>query len=255
MSAGGMQKRGEFESESQTLRALLTMRELLVRGEFKPGERILEIPLAARLGVSRIPLRLVLDRLEHEGLLEARPRGGFIVRQFTIQDIFDVIDLRGVLEGTAARLAAERLKSKDQLDGMFSSVDEIDHLLRRPVLSIEMIAEYIPLNGRFHAHLLDLAGSPMLRRSLAQVLALPFASPNAFVAAEAEAFDRRETLLLSNSQHRAIAEAIEAREGTRAEMVAREHSRNGRRSVTLALREHRFHRLPGGSLVRIPEAV
>jgi len=231
------------------------MRELLIRGEFKPGERILEIPLAARLGVSRIPLRLVLDRLEHEGLLEARPRGGFIVRQFTIQDILDVIELRGVLEGTAARLAAERLELKDQADSMFQSVDEMDLLLRSPVQNIGMIAGYIPLNERFHALMLDLAKSPMLRRSLDQVLALPFASPNAFVAAEADAYDRRDTLLLSNFQHRAIAEAIQAREGTRAEMIAREHSRNGRRSVTLALRERRFHQLPGGSLVHIPEAV
>ncbi len=243
------------ESESRTLRALLEMRQLLIRGEFKPGERILEIPLAARLGVSRIPLRLVLDRLEHEGLLEARPRGGFVVRQFSIQDILDVIELRGVLEGTAARLAAERLEPGDNLADMFRCVDEIDLLLRKPVQNIEMIAGYIPLNVRFHAHLLDLAKSPMLRRSLDQVLALPFASPNAFVAAEADAFDRRETLLLSNFQHRAIAEAIEAHEGTRAETVAREHSRNGRRSVTLALRERRFHQLPGGSLVHIPEAV
>ena len=52
------------DGESQTLRALAEMRELLIRGEFKPGERIKEIPLAARLGVSRTPLRLVLDRLE-----------------------------------------------------------------------------------------------------------------------------------------------------------------------------------------------
>ena len=62
--------------ESQTLRALLQMRELLLRGEFRPGERLREIPLAARLKVSRTPLRLVLDRLEQEGLLSARPTGG-----------------------------------------------------------------------------------------------------------------------------------------------------------------------------------
>jgi GntR family transcriptional regulator of vanillate catabolism len=243
------------ESESQTLRALLLMREWLIRGEFKPGERILEIPLAARLGVSRIPLRLVLDRLEHEGLLEARPRGGFLVRQFTIQDILDVIELRGVLEGTAARLAAERLESKDELREMLECIEAIERLLRNSGPGEDLISSYIPLNENIHAHLLDLAKSSMLRRSLEQVLALPFASPNAFVAAEAESVDRRETLLISNFQHRAIADAIENREGTRAEAIAREHARNVRRSVTLALQERRFHQLPGGSLVSIPEAV
>ena len=62
------------ETESQTLRALLKMRALLIAGEYKPGERIREVSLAARLGVSRTPLRLVLERLEHEGLLQARER-------------------------------------------------------------------------------------------------------------------------------------------------------------------------------------
>src|ERR1700760_270553 len=97
------------DGESQTLRALAEMRELLVRGEFKAGERIREIPLAARLGVSRTPLRLVLDRLEHEGLLRARPRGGFVARQFSLAEVLDVIELRGVLEGVAVRMAAARL--------------------------------------------------------------------------------------------------------------------------------------------------
>ena len=68
----------------QTLRALLEMRDLILRGAFKPGERLREVPLAARLNVSRTPLRLVLDRLEHEGLLTARPKGGFVASAFTV---------------------------------------------------------------------------------------------------------------------------------------------------------------------------
>ena len=91
------------------------MRELLLRGEFRPGERLREIPLAARLKVSRTPLRLVLDRLEQEGLLTARPTGGFVAAEFTVQDIHDGIEIRGMLEGTAAKLAAERLESLDDL--------------------------------------------------------------------------------------------------------------------------------------------
>ena len=95
--------------ESQTLRALLRMRELLLRGEFRPGERIREIPLAARLHVSRTPLRLVLHRLEEEGLVAARPTGGFVASEFSMRDIYDGIEIRGVLEGCAAKLAAERV--------------------------------------------------------------------------------------------------------------------------------------------------
>ena len=101
--------------ESQTLRALLEMRELILRGAFRPGERLREVPLAARLNVSRTPLRLVLDRLAQEGLLKARKTGGFVASEFTVEDIRDAIEIRGVLEGAAARLAAERPKDPEDV--------------------------------------------------------------------------------------------------------------------------------------------
>jgi len=239
------------ESESQTLRALFRMREMIVRGEFRPGERIREIPLAKRLGVSRTPLRLVLDRLEHEGLLEARPTVGFVVREFTIQDILDTIELRGVLEGTAARLAAERLESVNELAPMRESIEATEALMREGLDGVETLGRYAVLNARYHACLLDLARSTMLRRSLERVLALPFASPNAFVVSEADSEDWRETLLISLSHHKAITDAISNREGARAEAVAREHSRMARRIVTLALSAHRYKEIPGGSLIRV----
>ena len=67
-----------------------------------------ELRLVERLGVSRTPLRLALAALEHEGLLRGRGSRGYVVREFTAADISDAIELRGVLEGTAARFAAER---------------------------------------------------------------------------------------------------------------------------------------------------
>jgi GntR family transcriptional regulator, vanillate catabolism transcriptional regulator len=242
------------DGESQTLRALVEMRELLIRGEFKPGERIREIPLAARLGVSRTPLRLVLDRLEHEGLLKARPKGGFVARQFSLQDILDVIELRGTLEGMAARMAAERLGSKTEMTAMFECLAEIDRVLERRPVDVETVVAYIPWNERFHALMLDLAKSSMLRRSMEQVLVLPFASPNAFVASELNSDEWSEALRVSQWQHRAIADAIANRESGRAEAVAREHSRMARRSVMKALAEQRIQEMPGGPLVRLPEA-
>src|SRR6202042_2625336 len=95
---------GSAEFVSQTGRTLLNVREMILRGDFQPGERISELPMVARLGVSRTPIRLALDRLAHEGLLEASPSGGFVVRAFTIEDVWDAIETRGVLEGAAARL-------------------------------------------------------------------------------------------------------------------------------------------------------
>src|SRR5712691_3318703 len=115
----------ESKASSQTARATLALRELLVQGHFQPGERIREIPLAARLDVSRIPLRLALERLAHEGFLEIRPTRGFIVQRFTTGDIFDAIELRGLLEGAAARLAAERLRDVRDLQLLQDASHEI----------------------------------------------------------------------------------------------------------------------------------
>src|SRR2546428_9497459 len=101
---------------SHSARTLLRLREMLFTGVFQRGERLSEIPLGARLGVSRTPIRLALERLAHEGLLESSRSGGFVVREFTVDAVWDAIEVRGVLEGTAARLAAERLDNDRELD-------------------------------------------------------------------------------------------------------------------------------------------
>src|SRR4051794_11110733 len=144
--------------ESQTLRALLQMRELLVRGEFRAGERIREIPLAARLHVSRTPLRLVLGRLEEEGLVVARPTGGFVASEFSVHDIRDGIEIRGALEGTAAKLAAERITRPDEsLAAIRVVLARIDRLLQRWTSGTDSLAKYITLNAQFHNMIVDLA--------------------------------------------------------------------------------------------------
>ena len=74
----------------------------------RPGERISELQAVETTGVSRTPVRMALVRLEEEGLLEAIPSGGFMVKAFSERDILDSIELRGTLEGLAARFAAER---------------------------------------------------------------------------------------------------------------------------------------------------
>src|ERR1700733_11923607 len=104
------------DSASLVARATLGLREMLLRGAFRPGQRIPEIPLSVKLGVSRTPLRLAFEKLEHEGLIKALPHSGFAPNEFTIADIWDAIETRGILEGASARLATERLKDPAQLD-------------------------------------------------------------------------------------------------------------------------------------------
>lgn len=241
------------EVTSQTGRTLLNLRELLLRGDFQPGERISELPLVARLGVSRTPIRLALDRLANEGLLEVLPAGGFVVRSFTVADIWDAIEMRGVLEGAAARLAAERLVDTRELDPVRRYRDELDAML---LPTIDSFTRYLDLNEAFHSAVVDLAKSPMLRRTLDRVVALPFASPSALVFISTELPRAAELFGVAHEQHRAIVEAIENRQGTRAENLAREHALMSRRNLEDALRDDAvWSRVPGASLIKLPNAV
>ena len=87
---------------------------MILRGELAPGERLGEVALAERLGVSRTPIRQALPALACEGLLAAAGRRGYLVRSFSPQDVLDAIETRGVLEGLAARRIAERGASSDR---------------------------------------------------------------------------------------------------------------------------------------------
>ncbi len=225
---------------------------MLFRGEFRPGEKLSELPLVARLGVSRTPVRLALDRLANEGLLEASPSGGFVVREFTLTDIWDAIELRGVLEGTGARLAAERLTDPASLDKIRCYRDQMEaHRLEKS--SAETFSQYLEWNEAFHSAIVDLAQSPILRMSLDRVIALPFAGPSALVLTGDRPESDPELMGISLEHHRALVEAIEKRQGSRAESVAREHAQVSRRSFEIALSHQRaWNSLPGASLIKWP---
>jgi GntR family transcriptional regulator, vanillate catabolism transcriptional regulator len=235
---------------TQVTRAVLRLRELILSGEFATGERLAELRLVERLGVSRTPLRLAMAALEHEGLLSRRENRGYVVRQFARSDITDAIDLRGVLEGTAARYAAVRGAAPEEIDAMRTINDEIEGLVHRA--DYESFERYLDLNKQFHARLRALAHSPVLERTLEGILSLPFAGPSAFVLAEAELSESREILIIAHRHHAGLIEAIERRDSGRAESLAREHAHVALTNLEIVLR-HRdmLERLPGGSLIAL----
>lgn len=234
---------------SQTGRAFIGIRELVLRGEFARGERISELRLVARLGMSRTPIRLALERLAHIGLLDVVPTGGFAVREFTLVEVLDAIELRGVLEGTAARLAAERLASRGDVDGLRHLCTKMEALQR---LTIESFAEYMDLNEAFHSGVVELSKSAMLQRNLEQVTSLPFASPSAMVFPTSILPKSDETLATAFVHHRGIVEAIGRRQGTRAESLAREHAYAARGVLELAVSDTEALRgVPGGPLINV----
>lgn len=102
-----------FEIQShRPLRELVyeELRNLILSGEIKPGTRMMEIELADSMGVSRTPIREAIRKLEKEGLVIIEPRKGAYVSTISMNDIVNILQIRGTLEGLAAMLAATRIK-------------------------------------------------------------------------------------------------------------------------------------------------
>jgi GntR family transcriptional regulator of vanillate catabolism len=171
------------------------------------------------------------------------------VREFTLAEVRDAIEVRGVLEGTAARLAAERLVDASELDRVRRYCDLMESLDR---LTADSFAEYMDANEGFHAAVLDLAKSAMLRRMIELTNSLPFASPSAMVFPTSVLPTADQTLTIAQEHHRTILEAISQRQGARAEAAAREHALLARRVLDVALSDQdALLRVPGGPLINV----
>ncbi len=237
------------DRSTQFEKALIGLRTLILTGAFEANTRLSEVALSERLGISRTPLRQAMDRLVAEGLLERIETGGARVASFTVDDINDAIELRGVIEGMAARLAAERgadpllLAEADRvllgIDAVLAAPDGLD------------LNNYVRANGAFHGLLAQLAGSSIIRREAERVARLPLASPSSFLKEQELIPNFQASLTRAQWQHKAIVAAIRAREGARAEALTREHARLARENF-----EHVTNagsgvatRVPGLSLV------
>lgn len=99
------------------------LREAILEGRLKPGQRLMEVQLAEQLGVSRTPVREAIRKLELEGLVVMLPRKGAYVANVSLKDVIDVLEIRASLEGLAASLAAERINEID-LDKVYKIAEE-----------------------------------------------------------------------------------------------------------------------------------
>jgi GntR family transcriptional regulator, vanillate catabolism transcriptional regulator len=237
-------------SASQALKALLRLREMILSGELKGSERIVELVVVKRLGVSRTPIRAALMKLEQEGLLDLLPTGGYAVRVFSERDVSDTIELRGQLEGLLARLAAERSAQPALIDQARNCLGHIDAILTRPFLDDDAFGKYVAHNQQFHGLIKTMANAPVIARELDHVCRLPFASPSAFVVAQANSPEARDMLIVAQDQHKQVLDAIERREGGRAEAIMKEHSRLAQRNLHRSIRNPQPAFLPGLSLIR-----
>jgi len=90
-----------------------TLREAIIVGELKPGERLMEVQLAEKMGVSRTPVREAIRKLELEGLVEMLPRKGAHVADLSVKDIMNVLEVRATLDGLASSLSAVRITDEE----------------------------------------------------------------------------------------------------------------------------------------------
>ncbi len=235
---------------SRTVKAQITLRELILNGQLQPGERLLELALVEQIGVSRTPIRAALARLADEGLLEKMSNGGYAVREFSERDIHDAVTVRGEMEGMAVRLAAERGVAPAALNAIKQCLDQIDVLLEKKELDDEDLETYLTLNQSFHKQLVGLAESFVIERMLEHVMTLPFATPSSLVMAQSDIGNAWKVFFVAQEQHKSIVDAIENREGTRAAALAQEHARLSLQTLRLALRNKTsLYHVPGFNLV------
>ena len=133
-----------------------TLREAILRGDLKPGERLIELQLAAKLGVSRTPIREAIRMLEQEGLAVTVPRKGAEVAQMTLKDMEDVLEVREVLDELAVKLACTKV-NEEQLARLIKVQEEFE--LSTVGDDVKKIAE---ADVAFHEVIYEIADNPKL---------------------------------------------------------------------------------------------
>ena len=190
-------------------------------GRLNSGDRLRETELAERLGVSRTPVREAIRQLEADGLVTHIPRQGASIRSLDYAEVMELYEMRAVLEGTAARLAARAASDLE--------IEELE-ALNTELAQAGATPEAFKLNRLFHAALLDAAKNRFLTKSITGLQkALMILGPTTLTQPE-----RAENAV---HEHRAILDAIKARDGLAAEAATRAHIEAAQRVRVRALRD------------------
>ena len=184
-------------------------RQILV-GEIAPGTRMMEVELAEDMGVSRTPVREAIRKLEKEGLVTIEPRRGAYASDISIKDMVDVLEVRQMLEGMAASMAAQKVTEEEKLDFV-----EANSAYKNAVKkgNIEEIIRYDEL---FHQLIVSYSGNKTLNQLLSQVQELALR----FIYIYYDDFSRYENMPV---EHEEIEEAIISGDTQKAKVVAEEH--------------------------------
>jgi DNA-binding GntR family transcriptional regulator len=133
-----------------------TLREAILKGDLKPGERLMELQLASKLGVSRTPIREAIRMLEQEGLAVTTPRKGAEVAKMTLKDMEDVLEIRDALDELAVRIACQKIT-----DEQLKQLEDVKELFEKNTQTnnVKNIAE---ADVSFHDVIYEATGNPKL---------------------------------------------------------------------------------------------
>jgi DNA-binding GntR family transcriptional regulator len=199
------------------------IRDGILEGRLRPGDRLKEDMIAKELAVSRTPVREAIAMLQAEGLLEVHQHRGAQVRSYTVGELEEIYDLRSILEGYAARRAATRITARE-LARMRTSVERMEKLKPKD------LEHLVQQNGIFHDTILRAADSQRLIEMVMQTRALP-------LIYQSYAWYTLEQLATSLEYHRRVLSALERHDAEQAEYDMRHHLFNAREALTGAYAE------------------
>lgn len=203
---GGFYMISDFKDTGYSLRAKIyhRLKNAILNGAYKPGESLVEMKLAKELGVSRTPIREALRQLELEGLVSSIPNKGVVVEGVTPQDVKDIYTIRKMIEGLAARWAAEKITDK-QLKKLKDTLDLMEFYTGKG--NTDKVSE---MDSRFHDIIFQACNSRPLESVLTNFHHFIQRARLVSVKADGRAIH-------SLKEHRCIYEALEAHDSDAAE--------------------------------------
>jgi phosphonate utilization transcriptional regulator len=203
--------------QSNSLPALIQVEieQLILRGELAIGQRINESELAARFGTSRGPIREALRALEESRLVRSEKNRGVFVREISIAEADEIYDVREALDQLIGQRVAERATA-EQLRGLEAVLTEMDEAAGAPD-----IKAYHALNLKFHDMLVEFAGNSRLTESYRLLT-------KGLLLFRLRGLKDGGGFAVSNIEHRAVVEAIAARDDARAGRLLRQHAAESR---------------------------
>ncbi|WP_198157031.1 GntR family transcriptional regulator [Aquincola tertiaricarbonis] len=193
------------------------LRDAILSGVYRPGQRLTEVALSEEMNTSRTPVTAALKALVEQGLVLYATNRGYWVREFSLEEVLEAYEVRGCLEGLACRRAAERGLPAHLAELLRHCLEIGERVTAGARLAATDHAVYQRMNVEFHNAILEASGNRRLNGFVQRANEMPIASDRMVLWGD------REIVRRSHDAHVRVLDAIQRGQGTRAEMLMREH--------------------------------